>query len=67
MHKKIDVFINSAYLWSTNSYKRCKDAKKNAEDFFKYGDVQMINAHLRKHNLTKNDKIKITAFFDRSK
>jgi len=28
--KKIDVYYKNKYLWSTNSFKTCKEAVKNA-------------------------------------
>ena len=62
MYKKIDVFIDGKYLWSTNSHKRCMDAVQHAKDFFTTGKIDQVNAFRKKYNL---DKLKITAFFDR--
>ena len=34
MTKKIDIFIDGAYLWSTNYFKTCKRAKENVWDTY---------------------------------
>lgn len=54
MYKKIDVYYNGEYLWSTNQHKTCKSAAARAMDILKVT-----------HHVTKAKLIK--AYFDHSR
>jgi hypothetical protein len=52
MYKKIDVYYNGEYLWSTNAHKTCKAAKARAMEILKVT-----------HHVTKSKLVK--AYFDK--
>lgn len=63
MNKKINVFLNGKYIYSTNTYKRCKDA---IASLLNERSVTVVSVPANKYYEIK-DGDKVTAFFDRSK
>lgn len=60
MFKKINIFLNGAYLCSTNQAKTCKEAKKRAEA---WRGRCLIVAGRGAVKIKESDKI--TAYFDK--
>jgi len=62
--KKINVYANGQYLWSTNRYEKCRDAKKGAEVIYK--EMPSVRNTVRKiAKITKNKKITFRANFSK--
>lgn len=54
MYRKIDVYINGVYEYSTNKFKKCKDAVKEARNIRHIEIASIPNRYITIHN---NDKI----------
>lgn len=61
MYKKIDVYVNGIYQYTTTKFKRCKDAIRDARQ-----TKHIIIASVPKNKyLTIYDYDKVTAHFSR--
>lgn len=65
MFKKIDVFFDGKYLFSTNMTKTCKEAKKNYLTYLAKRSLGIELSQTGKAILANPNKLK--AFFDKTK
>ena len=60
MYKKINIFLNGAYLCSTNQAKNCKEAKEKIKA---KKQIYLARRHNKIIEIKEGDKI--TAFYDK--
>ena len=67
MYKKIQVYLkiknNYYYLWSTNSYRTCKEAKSNAIEWLKVPHYR--RGFEKQYKIIIDDNAHIIARFDK--